>query len=208
MDGGLFATQQEDGSLTGPFEAHFLPQLSLHLEDNEGQLTKSKDSKYFQVGKDIQPSQLKWKGVFKVIPRSIIDSSQELMKASKGEIFNMVMPLLQLPAQLAAKPIAQILKINEEDPADWLPDEWVKFLEDGTLPEAPAGPVVGHDGEELPAGAEPLPPTPMVSGGGPTMQAQAGMTPQTPQTVVPQGQVTPAGVLPGGGKPGVFNRRL
>lgn len=211
MDGGLFAEEQEDGSYKN-FEAHYLPQLALHLEDNEGQLTKSKDSKYFQVGKDIMPSQLKWKGIFKVIPRSIIDSSQELKKASKGEIFNMIMPLLQMPPELAAKPISQILKINEEDPADWLPDTWMDYLENGTTPPPPPGaepaPAIGHDGEPVPPGTTPVPPTPMVAGGGPTatpsgqpqsMQADANMTPAAGQTVVPSAAAP---------KGGVFNRRL
>ncbi len=139
MDGGLFGTPGEDGMVGAPYEAHYLPQLALHLEDNDGQLTKSKESRYFQVGKDIKPSQLKWKGIFKTIPRSIIDSSQELIKASKGELFNMLAPLLQFPAPLYAKAVEQMLKINEEDPKDWLPDDWVAFLEDGTQPPPPPG---------------------------------------------------------------------
>jgi len=42
-------------------------------------------------------------GIFKVIPRSIVDSSQTLMKAMKMEIFNMIVPLLQLPPELVAR---------------------------------------------------------------------------------------------------------
>lgn len=209
MDGGLFGEQQDDGTVTGPYEAHFLPQLALHLEDEDGQLTQSKESKFYQVGKDIMPSQLKWKGIFKTIPRSIIDSSQELTKASKTEIFNMLMPLMQFPPQLMAKAASQILKIHEEDPKDWLPDEWLQFLEDGTLPPAPAAPAIGHDGEELPPGAEALPPNEMIAGGGPTMQADAGTAPGgAAQTVVPGPVGVPAGGPPLPGAKGVFNRRL
>ena len=217
MEGGLFGEQQDDGTISGPYEAHYLPQLSLHLEDKDGQLTKSKDSSFFQVGKDIMPSQLKWKGIFKVLPRSLIDTSQELVKAAKTEIFNMIMPLLQLPPELGAKPCAQLLKIHEEDPKDWLPQTYIDYLDNGTLPPPPPGatpPAIGHDGEELPPGATPLPPTPMVAGGGPTMQAGAGMTPNDgSQTVVPPGQITPGATEPAkailpGARNSSFNRRL
>lgn len=197
----LFQGQHpETGALTGPIEGHFLPQLALHLEDREGKLIAGKESKFFQVGKDIMPNQLKWKGIFKTIPRSIIDSSQELLKASKTEMFNIIMPMMQFPPEMVAKAVQQIVKVNEEDPKDWLPDSFIKYLEDGTLPPPPP-PKPGE--EQAPA-------NPMVSGGtnGQTMQADAGMGQQSAQTVVPQGQVSPPTMSPGGGQPrGVFNRK-
>lgn len=222
----LFGTPETDeagantGNFTGPYEAHYLPQLSLHLEDRDGQLAQSKKSQFFQVGKDIMPSQLKWRGIFKVIPRSIIDSSQELIKATKMEVFNMIMPLLQFPAQLVARPIAQILKINEEDPDDWLPDEMLDFL-DGVTPPTPQGGAPGTPlgqggapaqapGAAAPEGAPPAPPTGPAApgmGAGPTLQSQAGMTPAAPQKVVP-GNVGPTMQQVAGGKSkGLFGRR-
>lgn len=129
------------GGAKGPFEAHYLPQLALHLEDSEGNLKRSKDSKFFQIGtKDgqIDPKLLKWRGIFKVIPRSIIDSSQELIKQSKSEMANMLIPLLSQDPAIAARPAYQLVKINEEDPTDWLPDSFTQYLKDGTLPPPPA----------------------------------------------------------------------
>lgn len=131
---------QGNDTVGGPYQAHFLPQLALHLEDSNGKLTSSKESKFFQLGKDIMPAQLKWKGIFKVIPRSIIDSSETLVKATKGDVFAQIIPLLQMPPDLAAKPAQQLLKINEEDPKDWLPDVWLQYLETGKLPPPPAAP--------------------------------------------------------------------
>lgn len=194
----LFGKQQENGDITGPYSAHFLPQLALHLEDNDGQLAESKESKFFQMGKDIMPSQLKWKGVFKVIPRSIIDSSETLIKASKTDIFNIIVPMLGMPPEIAARPAAQILKINEEDPKDWLPDTWVQYLETGKLPPQAA------------------PPTPGLPAGGPgsttdvAPPADAAAGPADPNTVVPPSQLPPTPSPTGIGKAstGLFNRRL
>src|ERR1035437_1260492 len=140
----LFGQPQEDGSITGPFKAHYLPQLALHAEDRNGQLKRSKESKFFQVGgtgpDSIQPKDMKWRGIFKTIPRSIIDTSQEIQKATKMEMSNMLIPLLQLPPEIAAKPAEQICKINEEDPKDWLPQAFLDYLKQGDQPQPPQGP--------------------------------------------------------------------
>lgn len=225
----LFGQQQDDGTITGPYQAHFLPQLGLHLEDSEGKLVEGKESKFYQVGSKmgpdgklapgyILPSQLKWKGVFKTIPRSIVDSSETLVKAAKTDIFNLLVPLLQFPPELAAKPAQQILKINEEDPEDWLPDSWLAFLEQGTpsgMMPAPGGAPGGQPGAgggqggtggQPAAGGAPA----GNSGAPPTLQAGAGAMPATAQTVVPRGQISPQGGIGGGtGKAtSMFNKRL
>ena len=213
----LFGQKQDDGNITGPYQAHFLPQLALHLEDSEGKLVKSKSSKFFQVGKDIQPSQLKWKGVFKTIPRSIIDSSETLTKASKTEVSNMLAPMLAQPPELMAKLAKQVLLINEEDPDDWLPDSWIDYLDNGTpsgmMPPpggAPAGPGGPGAPAAAPGGTPPpgTPPAPPAGPGGPTMQNAAGLTPPAAPTVVPRGQVSGNPMPTPATKPGVFNRRL
>lgn len=202
----LFGTPSQDGSFTGPYEAHYHPQLSLHLEDSEGKLVKSKESKFFQVGKEIMPSQLKWKGTFKTIPRSIIDSSETLVRASKTELFNILMPLFQFPPELVAKPAQQLCKVNEEDPADWLPDSWMEYLDTGQLPMTPPqGTGQGTSSTEDGAPAA----------GGDSIQSATG-TGAIPsaQTVVPAGQVssapTASGVQNGGGPTamGIFSKRL
>ena len=199
----LFGTQQPDGTISGPFEAHYLPQLALHLEDNEGQLTKSKESKFYQVGSDIKPANLKWKGIFKVIPRSIVDSSQTLMKAMKMEIFNMLIPLLQFPPQIAAKPASQILKVNEEDPKDWLPDEWIQFLESGALPpQSVPGMPPGGPGQTQ-GGGQAMP-TP----GSQTIQGATGTTaPQSP-TIVPGSSMPDISKLGGANPMGIFKKGI
>lgn len=210
----LFGTEKADGSIGGPFTAHYLPQLSLHLEDREGKMVQSKKSKFFQVGTDdgqIKPKDLKWRGIFKVIPRSIVDSSQELIKASKMELSNMLVPLLGQPPEIVARACEQMCKVNEEDPKDWLPDSFIAFLA-GEKPALPA-PIpgvpasqVGPDGQQIPA----------MPGTGGSMQATAGTAPAGGSpTIVPQGQVAgPTNAQTNSIKPavamskGVFGRGL
>lgn len=204
--------QKEEG---GKIIATYLPQLSLHLEDRNGKLEQGKESKFFQLGSGkgkIHPKKLNWKGIFKVIPRSIIDSSQELTKASKMELFNIIVPLLANPPELVAKALKQIMKVNEEDPQDWLPDTFLAYLGIGQPPAQATAQVA--PGTTIPGGQGGAPVIPAAGGAtltkGPTLQAGAGTAPNAGgPTVVPAGQVTnPAEVITPGQKGGVFNRKL
>lgn len=203
----LFGVKNPDTDETGgPYEAHYLPQLSLHLEGSDGELKESKKTQWFQIGKDIDPLKLKWKGIFKVLPRSIVDSSQTLVKATKMEMSNMLVPLFAMPPEIVAKAAEQICKINEEDPKDWLPDTFIAYLETAGQPVAP---------ELLPEATEPpamigenkgMPPIFIPEGGAihpETIQAQTGAQMPQPQTIVPKSEA------PGPKRSlGVFNRRL
>lgn len=184
----LFQTSNEDGTDEPAITATYHPQLALHLEDKEGKMIQGKESKFFQVGHkngQIKPSMLKWKGIFKVLPRSIVDSSQTLAKATKMELTNMLIPVLSSPnpnaMQLLAKLAKQMVKLVEEDETDWLPDTWLQFLEQPPEQVAPE------------AGAE-----------APVMPPEGGVAPETPSTAVPQGQVS----APAGGLGGIFSKGL
>ncbi len=102
--------------------ATYLPQLSLHLEDRNGQLFESNESRYFQVGKDIPIESMKWRGMIKVIPKSLVGNSEIIMKQTKQEMANLLLPLFSQDPRLVKKAAIQIIKVNEEDPDDWLPD--------------------------------------------------------------------------------------
>ena len=52
-------------------------------------------------------------------------TSIEVERQMKDELFNKLVPLFQGPPELFKKACMQILKINEEDPEDWLPDSWL-----------------------------------------------------------------------------------
>lgn len=182
------------GLPSGPMTATFLPELSLHLEDRDGKLFESEKSKFFQVGKDIMPSQLNWKGIFKVIPRSIIGTSEVILKQTKKETANMLIPLFSQPVELVGKAAMQICKMDEEDPLDWLPEPWLQFLmlkpveqqqqiqdnqplfmpSDGSAPQG-GNPGMNHTGNNQQ-----------------TMQNRTGATLQHMQTVVPNAQISSA----------------
>lgn len=218
----LFQDTKTKDSDSPEIQATYLPQLSLHLEDSEGALVESKESKFFQIGVkkgQIHPRQLKWRGIFKTIPRSIIDSSETLVHAAKMEMANLLIPLFSSPLpnamQQLAKVAKQIVKVHEEDEDDWLPDAWVEFLKG---PQKGTGGAPAMPGAPMPPGMPPgAPSTPMAAPGGPTgtppapggptMQAAAGMAPQNAPTVVPRGQLSgpSAPISPGGG---IFKKRL
>jgi len=223
---GTVGTDEEtkEPNVGGPFKAQYYPQLALHLEDSQGQLEEGKESKYFQMGENegqIRPGMLKWRGIFKVLPRSIIDTSQDLIKAMKSEMFNMLVPLFQFPPELVAKAAKQIILVNEEDYADWLPDAWVQYLETPAdeQPQKPQGPpppgAAGAGAPSAPpagqgaAAGNVAPPAggTMPAPGGPSMQAQSGLTPPQAATIVPGTNMPSISQLTGG-KAGAFGRRL
>lgn len=172
------------GEAVGPFASTFYPQLNLQMEQQGDKLIESTKDRFFQVNKDIPAGDLKWRGIFKVIPKSIISSSAELEKQRKMEVFNIMAPLLAQPPELYAKPIKQLLVINEEKVQDWLPDTWVQYLEQGNqgiFMRAPMPMMPGTDqgmGQGVPSNQT-------------SMQGAAGTTPgMSAPTVVPQQQTS------------------
>jgi|GEM_PF-2056512 len=129
----LFSKNNEETGEQEGVTATYLPELSLKLDEEDGKLFESDKNKYFQIGSGISIDQLNWKGIFKVIPRSILDKSETIMKQMKTEMANMLIPLLQQPPELVMKSAIQLCKVNEEDPKDWLPDAWFQ-------PPAPPAP--------------------------------------------------------------------
>lgn len=110
-------------------------------ENRDGVLIESPENRFFTVGKDLPKRNIKWKGKITIVPQSIIAPSQELERQRKSELYNIVQPVVQTIAiamaqgqfQTAAdiaKPVVQILEIQDEKPEDWLPDKVVELLDD------------------------------------------------------------------------------
>ena len=183
----LFGKKNEETGDIEEYKASFLPELSLDLEskggENGDQLYESKESQYFQVGKDIKVEDLKWRGMIDVVPTSILAPSEELEKQRISEIFNMLVPLLQQDPALVLKPSKQLLKSHDADYEDWLPDVWLQLD-------------TGKNEQQLfvdnPAQQQGVPPqqTPQMGAQRQTMQGASGNTPNTGgQKVVPQNQI-------------------
>ena len=138
----------------GKVEAQFLPTIDLSLaEDKEGILIESPDRRFFQLGKDLQLSEIKWEGKISIKAKSIISPNPEIERQRKLEVFNVVSPQVQIMASLmyqhvdiktgqaytpeggrdvalAMYPgIKQILDIQDEKAEDWLPNDIVELAE-------------------------------------------------------------------------------
>ena len=77
------------------------------------------------------------------MPRSILAPSLELEKMRKMELFNIIVPLLGQPKELYSKAVNQIIKVNEEDPEDWLPDSWDENAPEPLFTPGPNGMIGG-----------------------------------------------------------------
>ncbi len=134
----------ENGAPTGPITADFPRVLDLSLDaDREGNLIESPENRFFVVGGNgpdgLPKHSIRWKGKVSVISQSIVASSQELDRQRKLELFNLVSPVVAAIAQAMAqgqmqvalsmaKPVVQILEIQNEEPKDWLPDDVVQLI--------------------------------------------------------------------------------
>ncbi len=145
------ADEEAGTPASGKITADFPRVLELPLEketmeeNREGALIESPESRFFVVGgtgEDALPKKsIRWKGKVTVMPQSIVAPSQELERQRKMELYNIVQPVVQTIAlamaqgqfQVAldtAKPVVQILEIQNEKPENWLPDSVVELLDD------------------------------------------------------------------------------
>ncbi len=146
-----FVTKQDDEGMATEISADFFPQLEMGLEDRDGVLIESKENRFFNLGIDLPLNYLDWEGMIEVKHDSMLSPTPELERQRKMELFNLVQPVV---AQIAlalrgdpemgglpdvdtaiaiAKPVIQILEIQNEKPNLWLPDEIIKAMEN---PEA------------------------------------------------------------------------
>lgn len=131
------STFNPDGSV----QSDFPRSLDLSLEeDREGELIESPDERFFTIGKDIEKKAIKWKGRITVKALSMVAPSQELERQRKLELYNLVTPIVQAITQAMsqgmfqmavdmARPVIQILEIQDEKPENWLPVDVVKMLD-------------------------------------------------------------------------------
>ena len=177
-------------SESGGVMATFFQEVPLKLKKEGDILVEAKETRFFQIGKDIGLNQIRWEGIIHIVPKSLLSPSEALQKQSKLELFNLLVPMLSGDPQIFAKPAKQILVIYDEAPEDWLPATWISFLETGQMPQ-PQEPLFISPEEQILGGTNKLGQTDdSVRGSAQTMQEGQKLSAPEMQTVVPQGQVS------------------
>lgn len=142
LETGRNAATVLENNESGEITADFYRELVLNLEsqqsgDEDSNLVESPKSSYFKLGIDIPLESVRWEGKVSISARSILAPSPEIDRQRTLEIFNMIQPLIpELTAALQQdpktaiammKPVTRVLKIQDEDPEDWLPDDLIKL---------------------------------------------------------------------------------
>lgn len=149
----------------------------LNLEQGEdGSFSESDTKSFFHI----KPEYLAFSGFMSTDISSLLVTSDELEKADTLRMTNLLIPILQLPKEIGAKPAKQMLMSANKDPKKWLPQDWLDFLA-GTPEKKPQQPPI----------APGTPPSPM--GGAPTGGAPVPTTPVPPNESVGGPKQEPAG---------------
>lgn len=94
-------------------------------QDEKGNFIESDKKKFFKI----KPEYLSWEGDATVDVNSMLVQSEELERADTLRMSNILVPMFQLPPEIALKPSKQLLISFNKDPKKWLPDEWIQQLE-------------------------------------------------------------------------------
>ena len=98
-------------------------EVPLNIErSDDGEITQSDKQSFFKLKEDDFP----WEGVIKIKGQSIIANSELLDRTTTVEMTNLVIPLFQLPREIAEKPARELIKAYNKEPDDWFPDAWLK----------------------------------------------------------------------------------
>ena len=101
-------------------------EMPLSLEQNEkGDFIESDKKNFFKI----KPEYLPWEGDITVDVNSMLVQSDELERADTLRMANVLIPMFQMPVEIALKPAKQILVSNNKDPKKWLPQDWMDKLE-------------------------------------------------------------------------------
>lgn len=167
----------------GPYQTTFFPEMSLPLEKNGDELIESRSERFFTFGKDIKLTDLKWRGILEVVPKSLITSSSELQKQGITELGSILAPILGQPPEIFGKWAKQMVLSRELDPKDWLPDNYLQYLQQDTQNSL-------FIQQQMPAMPNAMGMGPAVPANQASMQGAAGTAPlKGAPTVVPSGQI-------------------
>jgi hypothetical protein len=104
------------------FNALDFGEINAKLEkDSNGNIVESRENRFFRI----TPSGLKWKGDIFVDVESMFVRDTVLERQETIQLSNLLLPLFQQPREMVEKAARELLKSYDEDPRDWLPDEWL-----------------------------------------------------------------------------------
>ena len=115
-------------------------------KDDKGELIESQDKRFYRFGVDLPLGSLKWEGIIRIKPQSVLAPSKELSKRMKLDLFNLVQAAMQgmlaqpqhIPVLLP--PIKEIIKVYEEDVKDWIEEEHLNQMFEQAMQPPPPPP--------------------------------------------------------------------
>ncbi len=115
----LYFHDQEEGAVY----ALKFPEIRAKVKLGEdGVYSKSNEEQFFTI----TPELIRWRGDITFTAESILVSNKELDKQMKLDMSNMLIPMLAQDPAVMLKPARMILEIYNEDPENWLPDQWLR----------------------------------------------------------------------------------
>lgn len=107
----------------GPEVEEQYKEMPLKVErGQDGKIQKTKENNFFEL----RPDDVTWEGMINIKAQSIVANSELLERVSTVEMANLLIPMFQMPPEIALKPAKEILKTYDKDPEDWLPDTWLQ----------------------------------------------------------------------------------
>lgn len=111
------------------FYAKKYKQMGLNLQqDKEGMFQEASEKKFFHI----KPEMLAYEGDVTVDVNSLLVVSQELEKQDTLRLASLISPLIQQDPNIFGPIVKQVLLAYNKSPRQWLPQNWVNFLEGKT----------------------------------------------------------------------------
>ena len=151
-------------------------------QSDDGSFLASENKKFFHI----MPKHLAWSGSVTVDIDSILITSEVLEQQNTLRLVNLLLPMFQMPPEIALKPAKQLLASFKKDPKSWLPDAWLQNTPQAAIQQQPGeggaggGRPAETPGIEAPAAATLTKPGGLSTGGAnlpknisPVLKAQA-----------------------------------
>lgn len=97
-------------------------EVPLALKKDGEDLVPAKEVRFFPLS----PEGVRFDGEIEIDVKSVLLPSPELEKKQIVEMSNIIVPMFQMPREIAEKPARMILEVHNQDEKDWFPDSWLQ----------------------------------------------------------------------------------